>query len=151
VGTRAGLDTVSKRKIPSLRRESNPDYLIVQPEASRYNDSTTQLCVRSSFWNSSDTEILWDDVPSAAGRHGCSPQALSPTYSLHGEQSFRNSQSHTWSRNPTPSMGSEYSLSCSQNSVFYITIIYDTKIFINMYTIYAPISCILVYAHIRVF
>jgi hypothetical protein len=33
-----GLDTVVKRKIPSPRRESNPDHPIVQPVASRYID-----------------------------------------------------------------------------------------------------------------
>jgi hypothetical protein len=38
LGPRAGLYTVSKSKIPSLRRESNPDYPIVQPIASRYTD-----------------------------------------------------------------------------------------------------------------
>jgi hypothetical protein len=37
-GSGAGLDTVSKRKIPSPRRESNPDHPIVQPVASRYTD-----------------------------------------------------------------------------------------------------------------
>jgi hypothetical protein len=35
VGPRAGRDTVSNRKIPSLRRKSKPDYPIVQPVASR--------------------------------------------------------------------------------------------------------------------
>jgi hypothetical protein len=35
VGPRAGLDMVSKRKIPTLRRESNPHHPIVQPVASR--------------------------------------------------------------------------------------------------------------------
>jgi hypothetical protein len=30
MGPRAGLDAVVKRKIPSLRRESNPDHPIVQ-------------------------------------------------------------------------------------------------------------------------
>jgi hypothetical protein len=34
VGPSASLDTVLKRKIPSPRRESNPDNLIVQPVAS---------------------------------------------------------------------------------------------------------------------
>jgi hypothetical protein len=34
VGPRAGLNTVSKRKIPSPRLESNPDHPIVQPVAS---------------------------------------------------------------------------------------------------------------------
>jgi hypothetical protein len=38
VGPRAGLDMVSKRKIPSPRRESNSDHPIVQPVASRYTD-----------------------------------------------------------------------------------------------------------------
>jgi hypothetical protein len=38
VSPRFGLDTVSKRKIPSPRRESNPDHPIVQPIASSYTD-----------------------------------------------------------------------------------------------------------------
>jgi hypothetical protein len=38
VGSRADLDTVSKRKIPSPRRDSNPDHPIVQPVVSRYTD-----------------------------------------------------------------------------------------------------------------
>jgi hypothetical protein len=38
VGSRAGLDTLSNRKIPIPRRESNPDHLIVQPIASHYTD-----------------------------------------------------------------------------------------------------------------
>jgi hypothetical protein len=33
MGTRAGLDMVSKRKIPSPRRTSNPDHPIVQSVA----------------------------------------------------------------------------------------------------------------------
>jgi hypothetical protein len=40
MGPRAGLGMVSKRKIPSPRRESNPDHPIVQPVASRYSDLT---------------------------------------------------------------------------------------------------------------
>jgi hypothetical protein len=35
---RAGLDTVSKWKIPNLRRDSNLDHPIVQPVVSRYTD-----------------------------------------------------------------------------------------------------------------
>jgi hypothetical protein len=38
VGPRAGLDTVSKRKIPSSRRESNTDHPIFQPVASQGYD-----------------------------------------------------------------------------------------------------------------
>jgi hypothetical protein len=38
VGSRAVLDTVVKRKIPSPRRESNPRTPIVQPVAQRYTD-----------------------------------------------------------------------------------------------------------------
>jgi hypothetical protein len=38
VGPRAVLDAVVKRKIPSLRRESNPRTPIVQPVAQRYTD-----------------------------------------------------------------------------------------------------------------
>jgi hypothetical protein len=49
VGPRAVLDTVVKRKIPSLHRESNPRTPIVQPAAQRYTDwaITTQLFVRA--------------------------------------------------------------------------------------------------------
>jgi hypothetical protein len=35
VGPRAGLDMVSKRKIPSLRRESNPDHPGLEPQLCR--------------------------------------------------------------------------------------------------------------------
>jgi hypothetical protein len=38
VGPRAVLDAAVKRKIPSLRRESNPKTPIVQPVAQRYTD-----------------------------------------------------------------------------------------------------------------
>jgi hypothetical protein len=38
VGTRAVLDAVVKRKIPSLRQESNPRTPIIQQEAQRYTD-----------------------------------------------------------------------------------------------------------------
>jgi hypothetical protein len=38
VGPRIFLETVSNRKIPSPRRESNPDHPIVQPVASRYTE-----------------------------------------------------------------------------------------------------------------
>jgi hypothetical protein len=38
VGLSAGLDMVSKRKIPSPCRESKPGHPIVQPVASRYTD-----------------------------------------------------------------------------------------------------------------
>jgi hypothetical protein len=38
VGSRAVLDAVMKRKIPSPRRESNPRSPIVQPVAQRYTD-----------------------------------------------------------------------------------------------------------------
>jgi hypothetical protein len=38
MGPRAGLDIVSRRKIPGPRRESNPDHPIVQPVGSRYTD-----------------------------------------------------------------------------------------------------------------
>jgi hypothetical protein len=40
VSPRAGLDTVSKRKIPSPCRISNPDHAIIQPVAIRYTDWT---------------------------------------------------------------------------------------------------------------
>jgi hypothetical protein len=38
VGPRAGLDTVSRRKFPSPRQDSNPDPPIVQSVVSRYTD-----------------------------------------------------------------------------------------------------------------
>jgi hypothetical protein len=38
VGPRAVLDAVVKRKIPNLRRESNPRTPIIQPVAQRYTD-----------------------------------------------------------------------------------------------------------------
>jgi hypothetical protein len=38
MGAKAVLDTVSKRKIPNPRRESNADHQIVRPVASRYTD-----------------------------------------------------------------------------------------------------------------
>jgi hypothetical protein len=38
VGFREVLDAVVKRKIPSLRRKSNPRSQIVQPIAQRYTD-----------------------------------------------------------------------------------------------------------------
>jgi hypothetical protein len=47
VGPRAGLDAVSKRKIPGLRRDSNPDQPIVQLVASRshyFTELETILC-----------------------------------------------------------------------------------------------------------
>jgi hypothetical protein len=37
-GPRAGLETVSKRKILSPRREWNPDHPIIQPVAQPYTD-----------------------------------------------------------------------------------------------------------------
>jgi hypothetical protein len=40
VGPRAVLDAVVKRKIPGLRRESNPRTLIVQPVAKRKTAKT---------------------------------------------------------------------------------------------------------------
>jgi hypothetical protein len=38
MGPRAVLDVVVKRKIPSLRRESNPRTPIIQPLAQSYTD-----------------------------------------------------------------------------------------------------------------
>jgi hypothetical protein len=38
MGPRAVLDAVVKRKIPSLRRESNPRTPIIKPVAQRYTD-----------------------------------------------------------------------------------------------------------------
>jgi len=42
VGSRAVLDTMSKRKIPSPRRKSNPGHSVVQPVVSRYTDWAIQ-------------------------------------------------------------------------------------------------------------
>jgi hypothetical protein len=53
VGPRAGLDAVSKRKIPSLRRESNPYHPIVQPVASRYTNWVIPASSSSSSSSSS--------------------------------------------------------------------------------------------------
>jgi hypothetical protein len=39
VGSTAGMDTVSKRKIGNPHRKSNPDHPIVKPVVSRYTDS----------------------------------------------------------------------------------------------------------------
>jgi hypothetical protein len=41
VGPRAGLDAVEKRKLPSLRRESNSRTFIAQPVARRYTELAT--------------------------------------------------------------------------------------------------------------
>jgi hypothetical protein len=38
MGTRVVLHAVVKRKIPTTRRESNPNHSIEQPVASRYTD-----------------------------------------------------------------------------------------------------------------
>jgi hypothetical protein len=47
---RAGLDAVSKRKIPSLRPKSNPDHPIVQSVASRYTGWAIHSCVLCSVF-----------------------------------------------------------------------------------------------------
>jgi hypothetical protein len=50
VGTRAVLDALVKRKIPSPHPESNPRTPIVQPVAQRYTDwAITALFVRYGF------------------------------------------------------------------------------------------------------
>jgi hypothetical protein len=53
-GPRAGLDAVSKRKIPIPRRDSNPDYPIVQAVVSRYTD----WAIPASYVRLSHTKIL---------------------------------------------------------------------------------------------
>jgi hypothetical protein len=45
VGPRAGLDAVSKRNVPTLCRESNPDHPIVQSIVSCYTDWAMWRCV----------------------------------------------------------------------------------------------------------
>jgi hypothetical protein len=50
-GPSAGLDTVSKTKIPIPRRDSNPNYPIVQPVVSRYKSfSCKQENVNDDFY-----------------------------------------------------------------------------------------------------
>jgi hypothetical protein len=49
VGPRAVLDAVVKRKIPSLRRESNSRTPIVQPVAQRYTDPVPRLRMRGAI------------------------------------------------------------------------------------------------------
>jgi hypothetical protein len=58
VGTRAVLDAVVKRKIPSARRESNPRTPIVQPVAQRYLEVTTSCMAREK--NSAVQKLLID-------------------------------------------------------------------------------------------
>jgi hypothetical protein len=58
VGTRAVLDAVVKRKIPSPRRESNPRTPIVQPVAPRYTDWAITALL------SINTELIWCFFPS---------------------------------------------------------------------------------------
>jgi hypothetical protein len=68
VGPRAGLNTVSKIKIPSPRRESKPDHPIVQRVASRYTDSNNYLFIIHDHI----TERLGSEVgmpASYSGRH----------------------------------------------------------------------------------
>jgi hypothetical protein len=48
MGHRTGMDTVSKRKIPSPCRDLNPDHPIVQPIVSRYTDCAI-LALCSSY------------------------------------------------------------------------------------------------------
>jgi hypothetical protein len=54
VGSRAGLDAVVKRKIPSSRQESNPRTPIVQPVAQRYTNwaitAYGPLCITKFNW-----------------------------------------------------------------------------------------------------
>jgi hypothetical protein len=45
VGTRAVLDAVVKRKIPSPHRESNPRTPIIQPVAQRHTDGAITALV----------------------------------------------------------------------------------------------------------
>jgi hypothetical protein len=70
IGSRAVLDAVVKRKIPSPRRESNPRTPIVQPVAQRYTDwaitplvashvqyNIKMLCLETNF---GDHINMWD-------------------------------------------------------------------------------------------
>jgi hypothetical protein len=49
MGPRAGLDTVSKKKIPGPRRDSNPDHPIVQPVVRNWGrlEIHTKFCWKS--------------------------------------------------------------------------------------------------------
>jgi hypothetical protein len=60
VGPWAGLDTVSRKKIPIPRRESNPEHPIVQLVASRYTDWTIPALKCIDFL--SDMESEYGDV-----------------------------------------------------------------------------------------
>jgi hypothetical protein len=60
VGSRADLDAVVTRKIPSPRRESNPRAPIVQPVAQRY---TTEISMEAKITKATD----WFSCKSLAG------------------------------------------------------------------------------------
>jgi hypothetical protein len=70
IGSRAVLDAVVKRKIPSPRRESNPRTPIIQPVAQRYTDwNVTVLikedemgkkCVQNFSRKTRVEEIVWE-------------------------------------------------------------------------------------------
>jgi hypothetical protein len=57
--SRAGLDAVVKRKIPSPRRESNPRTPIVQPVAQRYTD----WAIMALKYNNQPTNLMEHSTP----------------------------------------------------------------------------------------
>jgi hypothetical protein len=58
VGPRTVLDAVVKRKIPSLRRETNPRIPIVQPEVQKNKQDIAKLKDRKFISRSSRIVIL---------------------------------------------------------------------------------------------
>jgi hypothetical protein len=82
IGSRAVLDAVVKRKIPSPRRDSNPRTPIVQPVAQRYTDwAITALKSpnveknSTSHFNIAEASISWYEL--SVGIHtNCTPFAV---------------------------------------------------------------------------
>jgi hypothetical protein len=66
VGSRAVLDAVVTRKIPSPRQESNPRTPIVQPVAQRYTDRA--ITALEIFCKISNMDILQGRVPFTESR-----------------------------------------------------------------------------------
>jgi hypothetical protein len=68
MGSRAILDAVMKRIIPSLPRESNPRTPIVQPVAQRYTDwAITALCLYCVMLSQAIHTSLWHSTQLTTG------------------------------------------------------------------------------------
>jgi hypothetical protein len=61
VGPRAVLDALSKRKIPSPHKESNPYHPIVQPVASRYTEWGISA-LGYTIWDGKRSEDILDNI-----------------------------------------------------------------------------------------